>query len=136
MVTDNLKAAVIKNNRYEPKLKDTFQTLQIIMTTTILPARVYKPRDKAIVGNAVRIMYTRVFAKLRKEVFNTKEVINDRILDLLDAHNNISFRGREYTRASLFKELEVQELKPLPTKRFELKQYAKGSVHKNSHICF
>ena len=48
----------------------------------------------------------------------------------------MSFRGREYTRSSLFQELERLELKTLPVKRYELKQYANGTVHKNSHIYF
>ncbi len=48
----------------------------------------------------------------------------------------MSFRGREYTRSSLFKELESKELKPLPVNRYELKEYANATVHKNSHIYF
>lgn len=46
----------------------------------------------------------------------------------------MSFRGRDYSRYSLFEDIEKHTLKPLPIKRYELKQYAKGTVHKNSHI--
>jgi len=136
LVTDNLKAAVTKSSRYEPKINETFSDFADYHETTILPTRAYRPRDKAIVENAVRIIYTRVFAKLRKETFYSKKAINKRILELIETHNNLSFRGREYTRASLFKELEVSELKALPVKRYELKQYANGTVHKNSHVYF
>ena len=136
LVTDNLKAAVTKSNRYEPKINETFSDFADHYETTILPTRAYKPRDKAIVENAVRIIYTRVFAKLRKETFHSETAINKRILELIKEHNNMSFRGREYTRASLFQELELSQLNALPVKRYELKQYAKGTVHKNSHIYF
>lgn len=136
LVTDNLKAAVTKSSRYEPKINETLSDFADYYGTTVLPTRAYKPRDKAIVENAVRIIYTRVFAKLRKETFHSEIAINKRILELIEAHNDMSFRGREYTRASLFQELEQSELRALPTKRYELKQYANGTVHKNSHIYF
>ena len=136
LVTDNLKAAVTKSSRYEPKINETLSDFADYYDTTILPTRAYKPRDKAIVENAVRIIYTRVFAKLRKETFYSQTGINKRILELIEAHNNMSFRGREYTRSSLFQELERPELKTFPVKRYELKQYANGTVHKNSHIYF
>lgn len=120
LVTDNLKAAVTKSSRYEPKINETFSDFADYYETTILPTRAYRPRDKAIVENAVRIIYTRVFAKLRKETFYSKRAINKRISEPIGVHNNMSFRGREYTRASLFEELEISELKALPIKRYEL----------------
>jgi len=60
--------------------------------------------------------------------------INRAILELLGTHNTVSFRGREYSRRSLFLEVEREELGQLPSKRYEIRSYAKGTVHKNSHI--
>ena len=134
LVPDNLRAAVTKSSSYEPKVNETFADFAEYYDTAVLPTRAYKPRDKAIVENAVRIIYTRVFAPLRHQTFHTKPALNKAILELLDGHNKMSFRGREYSRYSLFKEVESQELKPLPIKRYEIKSYAKGTVHKNSHI--
>lgn len=134
LIPDNLRAAVTKSSRYEPKVNETFADFADYYGTSVLPTRAYKPRDKAIVENAVRIIYTRVFAKLRKETFHSISAINTRIMELLKEHNDMSFRGRDYTRASLFKEIEKLALHPLPTKRYELKQYANGTVHKNGHI--
>ena len=62
IVTDNLKAAVTQSSRYEPTLNETFADFAEHYQTTILPTRAYKPRDKAIVENTVRIVYSRVFA--------------------------------------------------------------------------
>ncbi|MCH2197049.1 IS21 family transposase [Kordia sp.] len=136
LVTDNLRAAVTKSSKYEPKVNETFASFAEHYETTVLPTRAYKPRDKAIVENAVRIIYTRVFAPLRNQTFHNKASINNAILELLKIHNQMSFRGRDYSRVSLFEEVEQQALKPLPEKRYELKQYATGTVHKNSHIYF
>ncbi len=69
IVTDNLKAAVTQSSRYEPTLNQSFADFAEHYDTTILPTRAYKPRDKAIVENAVRIVYSRVFAKVRNTTF-------------------------------------------------------------------
>jgi transposase len=136
LVPDNLKSAVTKSSRYEPKVNETFADFAEYYETAVLPTRAYRPRDKAIVENAVRIIYTRVFAPLRHQTFHSISDINKAILKLLEVHNSMSFRGREYSRHSLFEEVEKQELKPLPLKKYEIKSYAKGTVHKNSHIYF
>ncbi len=136
LVPDNLKSAVTKSSRYEPKVNGTFADFAEYYETAVLPTRAYKPRDKAIVENAVRIIYTRVFAPLRHQTFHSIPEINKAIGPLLETHNKMSFRGREYSRYSLFEEVEKQELRSLPLKRYEIKSYAKGTVHKNSHIYF
>lgn len=136
LVPDNLKSAVTKSSRYEPKVNETFSDFAEYYETTVLPTRAYRPRDKAIVENAVRIIYTRVFAPLRHQTFHSIPEINKAILKHLEVHNSMSFRGREYSRYSLFEEVEKQELRPLPLKKYEIKSYAKGTVHKNSHFYF
>ena len=136
LVPDNLRAAVTKSSRYEPKVNETFIDFAEYYETSVLPTRAYRPRDKAIVENAVRIIYTRVFAPLRNQTFHTKAALNKAILELLKTHNSTSFRGREYSRYSLFEEIEKHQLKPLPAKRYEIKRYANATVHKNSHIYF
>jgi transposase len=134
LVTDSLRAAVTKSSRYEPLVNETFADFAEYYQTAVLPTRAYKPRDKAIVENAVRIIYTRVFAPLRNQTFHSKSALNKAILILLQQHNKMPFRGRDYSRHSLFEEVEKHTLGALPIKRYELKQYAKGTVHKNSHI--
>jgi transposase len=69
IVPDNLKAAVTKSNRYEPTLNETFLDFAEHYGTTILPARVYKPKDKSLVEGAVRILYTRIYSTIRDKVF-------------------------------------------------------------------
>ena len=134
IVSDNLKSAVIKSSKYEPTLNETFLDFARHYQTSILPTRAYKPRDKALVENSVRIVYSRVFAPLRKEVFLELSDLNQAILPLLDEHNRKHFQGRRYSRYDMFKEVEEVELYPLPERKYELKQYAYSTVHKNAHI--
>lgn len=136
LVPDNLRAAVSKSSRYEPRVNADFADFAEYYETAVLPTRAYRPRDKAIVENAVRIIYTRVFAPLRNQTFHSIAELNKAILEQLKKHNAMSFRGREYSRYSLFEEIEKQALKPLPEKRYEIKRQSRATVHKNSHIYF
>ncbi len=65
IVPDNLKSAVIKSSKYEPVLNETFADFAEHYSTTILPARAYRPQDKALVEGAVKIIYTRIYTKIR-----------------------------------------------------------------------
>lgn len=134
IVTDNLRTAVKKSDKYEPLVTEYLLDFASHYGTTILPTRAYHPKDKALVENAVRIIYTRIFAPLRKEDFFTIEALNDSILPLLEKHNTMSFKGRKYSRLDLFNEIEKETLSFLPVNPYQLKGFAKATVHKSSHV--
>jgi transposase len=71
IVPDNLKSAVTKSSLYEPTLNQTFENFALHYSTTILPARAYKPKDKSLVEGAVKIAYQRIYSVLDKKVFHT-----------------------------------------------------------------
>jgi transposase len=134
IVPDNLKSAVIKSNRYEPTLNETFYDFAEHYGTTILPARSYKPRDKSLVEGAVRILYTRVYSVLRDKIFFNLKEINAAIKEALEVHNSTKFSGRPYSRKDLFNEVEKQALRPLPDRHYELKQQSFATVMLNGHV--
>lgn len=134
IVPDNLKSAVTKSSKYEPTLNDSFADFAQHYGTIILPARAYKPRDKALVENAVRIVYTRIYAKLRNTIYFTLEEINLAILSALEEHNKAHLRGRNYSRLQQFEEIERSTLSPLPALRYELKKHLFATVMKNGHV--
>lgn len=135
IVPDNLKSAVKKSSKYEPVLNDTFADFAHHYNTTILPARAYRPRDKALVENAVRILYTRIYAKIRGEVYCTLEELNNAIKKELEHHNNLNLTGRNYSRRQQFDEIEKHTLLQLPELRYELKKNQYATVMKNGHVC-
>ncbi len=135
IVPDNLKAAVIKSSRYEPTLNDTFRDFSEHYSTTVLPARAYKPRDKSLVEGAVKILYTRIYAQLNNQSFHDLKSLNEAIWELLDGHNKTNFSGRNYSRKDMFMELEKSELLPLAQMRYEIKHQAVATVMLNGHIC-
>src|SRR5664279_2908081 len=71
IVPDNLKSAVTKSSLYEPTLNQAFENFALHYSTTILPARAYKPKDKALVEGAVKIAYRRIYSVLDNKVFHT-----------------------------------------------------------------
>lgn len=77
IVPDCLKSAVTKADRYEPEINQEYEDFANYYGTIILPARSRKPKDKALVENAVKIVYSRIFAPLRneKKTFLKKKVM-------------------------------------------------------------
>ena len=134
IVPDNLKAAVDKANKYEPKINESLADFAVHYQTAIIPARPRKPRDKSLVEGAVNIIYRRIFAPLRDQKFFSLPELNKAILELLSTHNNELFQGKEHSRSALFAQIDQPVLRPLPLEVFQLKQYKYATVQKNSHI--
>lgn len=134
IVPDNLKSAVSKSSKYEPTLNETFADFAEHYGTAILPARAYRPRDKALVENAVRIIYTRIYVKVKRQQYLTLQDLNAAILTALEEHNNAPLRGRNYSRRQQFDEVERNALMPLPELRYELKKHQYATVAKNGHV--
>jgi transposase len=134
IVPDNLKSAVTKSSKYEPVLNETFADFAEHYSTTILPARAHRPRDKALVEGAVKIAYTRIYARLRSQQYFTLDELNKAIQAALEDHNNALLKGRNYSRRQQFEEVERPTLLPLPAFRYELKKQLFATVMKNGHV--
>ena len=134
LVPDNLKSAVTKSSRYEPTLNETFADFAAHYATVVLPARAYRPRDKALVEGAVRIAYTRIYVPVRKAAYTTLEALNAAISEALEAYNNQKRSNRPYSRRQLFEEVERCALAPLPQFPYHCKKQHYATVAKNGHV--
>lgn len=134
LVPDNLKSAVDQANAYEPQINRDLLDLGNHYNMAIMPARSRKPRDKAWVERMVAIVYNRIFAPLRNRIFTSLDDLNQAILDLLDKHNDQLLQNREESRRSLYENDEKSHMQPLPTEPYQLKEYQKARVMKNSHV--
>jgi transposase len=135
IVPDNLKSAVIKGNKYEPTLNESFRDFVEHYKMTALPAGPYKPRHKALVEGAVKIIYQVIYTIIREKEFTSIEALNNAIWVLLDIHNNNPLRGRPYSRRQMFEEIERSILQPLAMYRYELKNKRIATVSKNNYVC-
>jgi transposase len=135
IVPDNLKSAVTKTSKYEPTINETFADFAEHYNTTILPARAYKPKDKALVENVIKIIYTRIYAKIRDMVFYSLQHLNNVIGLALEDHNNQILTGKDFSRRQRFEEMERTTLLSLPTLRYEFKKQLFATVMSFGHIC-
>jgi transposase len=131
---DNLKSAVTRACNYEPLLNETYYDLARHYGTVILPARPGKPKDKPLVENAVRLVYQRIFAKLRNQTFFSLRELNQAIWEELEKLNNIPFQRKNISRRELFNEIEKNELQSLPAERYEIKHFQVSRVEFHHHI--
>jgi transposase len=134
LVPDNLKAAVIKADKYEPDLNRLMDDFANHYGFVVLPARVRKPKDKASVENQVKIIYTRVYAKLRNETFFSIEDINHAFEIKIREHNQTRMQQKGYSRQEKFLAEEKVLLTPLPTCEFQVKYYTSLTVAHNNCI--
>src|ERR1022692_1124307 len=135
IVPDNLKAAVTKPSRYEPQVNENFAAFADYYGMSVLPARVYRPKDKSLVEGAVKITYNRIYTNLQGQIFTSVGDLNIAIRGHLDHHNGRNFQGRCYSRLEQFNELEKLALQPLPDNRYEMSKQAIVTVMKNGHVC-
>ncbi|CAG5006612.1 IS21 family transposase ISPpu7 [Dyadobacter sp. CECT 9275] len=84
---------------------------------------------------AVKIVYSRIYAPLRKQVYSSLSELNAAIWIALETHNNQLLRGRNYSRRLQFEEIERSALAPLPVLRYEFKKQLHATVMKNGHVC-
>src|SRR5215813_8202467 len=135
VVPDNLKAGVTKACRYEPELNPTYaEWARHYHHTAVLPARPYKPKDKAKVEVGVQIVERWILARLRRLTFFTLTDLNLSIRSLLDALNHKPFKKLPGSRHAQFVALEKPSLKPLPLRAYEYAEWKKARVHIDYHI--
>lgn len=134
IVPDNLKSAVTKASKYEAQLNETFAAFAEHYHSFGFPTRTYKPKDKALVENAVKICYTTIFSKIDQTVYHNLDDINAAILIHLDHHNNTLLTGEDYTRMQQFIAVEKQALQPLNPYLFEPTTAQYATVNKYGHV--
>ncbi|MFC1734158.1 IS21 family transposase [candidate division KSB1 bacterium] len=134
IVSDNLKSAVVKANNYEPDINRALEDFCNHYKTVAVPTRVKKPKDKALVENQVKLVYMRVFAKLRNETFFSISEMNKSILEKVVCHNQTRMQIKPYCREEKFLSDEKHLLSPLPEESYEIKYYRQYKVMPNNHI--
>lgn len=97
-VSDNLKSGITRACFHEPEVNRTYAELADHYGTAVLPARPYKPRDKAKVEAGVLLATRWIIAKLRNRTFFSLSELNDAIRGCLTTLNN---RGSRYLGAAL-----------------------------------
>ena len=83
-VPDNLKSGVDLVDRYEPGINRTYEELATHYGAVVVPARVFKPKDKAKVESAVQVAQRWILAVLRHRTFFSLAELNEAIWEKLE----------------------------------------------------
>ncbi len=135
LVPDNLKTGILHNRKYEdPVINRSYRELAEHYQTTVLPARVLAPKDKAAVEGTVGHLTTHIIAKLRNRQFFDLNEMNKAILKELERFNKNEFQKRDGSRYSVFLEEELPFMQPLPRYPFEFARWKSATVQLNYHI--
>ena len=134
IVPDNLKAAVTRSDRNEPVINPDFSAFAEHYGCAVVPARVRRPKDKALVENAMKLMYRSVYVDLEGTVFHDLESLNRAILRSLEAFNRRNLTRRKESRLQLFDSIEKDALQPLPPTRHQMRQRTVATVQRNSYV--
>jgi transposase len=134
IIPDNLRSGVSRADRYEPELTRTYAEMLRHYGTAALPARPYKPRDKAKAEAGVQLVERWILARLRKQNFFGLGEVNEAIFPLLDILNHKPFKKLPGSRQSQYETQEKAALRPLPAHRYEYAEWKKARVHIDYHI--
>ena len=122
IVPDNLKSAVTRGDRNEPVINEDFSAFAEHYGCAVYPARVRHPKDKALVENAVKLMYRSVYTDIEGLVFHDMDSLNAAIRGSLARFNARRLSGRSESRQELFGKTERDYLQPLPATRFQTRE--------------
>jgi transposase len=100
----------------------------------IVPARSYRPRDKAKVEAGVLLAERWIMARLRNERFGSLGEANIEIRRLVEWVNERPFRKIAGSRRSLFESLDRPALRPLPATRYEFATWRRAKVNIDYHV--
>ena len=132
LVVDNLKAAVIKADWFDPDLNPKIQAFCEHYGTVILPTKPRTPRHKGKVEAGIKYVQAnalkgRTFASLHEQNRFLKE------WEVSVADTRIHGTTRKQV-VKVFEEVERESLLPLPVNHFPFFEEAQRSVYRDGHV--
>jgi len=134
LVPDNLKSAIISNNKKGIVENESYSELARHYDCVISPARPRKPKDKPKAEQGVQGIQRWLIAVLRNRIFFNVDEINEAFSTLLDIYNNKVMKHIGKSRSELFLEVDLPALHPLPNSKFIYKEFKIAIVHLDYHV--
>lgn len=134
VIPDNLRSGVSKACRYDPDLNPSYQQWAEHYGVAIVPARPYKPKDKAKAEVGVQIVERWILARLRRQTFFSLAELNQCIRALLAELNRKPFKQLPGNRREAFAALDQPALQPLPTQPYRFVDIKPVKVNIDYHV--
>lgn len=132
---DNLKSAVLKAHRYDPVLNPAYTRLATHYGFAVVPARVRRPQDKAIVERTIQIFQRWFFMRVRNRTFTSLLELNNCLREHLAIFNQKRHRIFGRSRAAMFED-ERSSLMPLPANKYEVATFSRALLSRDCHLIF
>ena len=121
LVPDNLKAAVPKVSFTDPDLNPLYEKMAAHYDIALLPARPYKPRDKAIIESNILHLQRYILGRLRDRMFFSFAEIKEAVYDQMVLFNAEPMQLYQVSRQIRFEALDKPFAKPLSMEDFALR---------------
>jgi len=132
---DNLKSAVTKAHRYSPVMNPAYTKLAAHYDIAVVPARVARPKDKAIVERTIQIFQRWFYFRVRNHTFNSLVELNRALAEHLVIFHQKKHRIFRRSRIEMF-EAEKIHLRPLPQSPYVVSTHKIAIPHPDCHISF
>jgi len=133
IVPDNTSTAVSRAPVYVTLINERYEELANHYGCAVIPARVRRPNDKALVENGVNIVEKSILAAFRNDRFFTLAELNAAIMDKIDVINGSPFQKRPGSRLEVFEGEERDSLRALPSTPFEYAEYKTVKIAPDCH---
>jgi transposase len=134
VVPDNLKSAIISNTKNGIVINESYQALANHYNMVVEPARPYRPKDKAKAEQGVLGIQRYILAHFRNIKLFSVDEANQKIGDLLDRYNNKVMKHLNKSRTKLFHELDLPNLRTLPSNHYVYEAYKLAKVNMDYHV--
>lgn len=131
---DNTKTAVIKANRYDPDLNVEYNRFTKHYGITVAPARVYSPKDKALVEGAVKLVQRLLKWKMRGKKLTSLKQINQLLVEVTLQINEKPHSRFKISRREMFNLEESKKLQSLPVVQYELCETLFCTAHQDGTV--
>ncbi len=128
-VPDCTKTAVSKCHLYDPDINLSYAEMAKFHQTAIVPARPYRPKDKALVELAVKLVMRYFRWLYRRHTFLSIAEINEALLTVVAKINSKPHTRFKVSRQMRYEKFEKGALKALPSTPYESIEWVEAVLH-------
>lgn len=129
LVCDRLKNGVVKSHLYDPDLNPDYVELAKHYGTAVVPARSRRPKDKALVEGAVRILMRYFRFIYRRRTFTSLSEVNAALSNAVAKLNAKIHTRFKTSREERFETIEKGALLQLPVEPFSMSEWKMPTLH-------
>lgn len=133
VTVDNQKAAIDQAHWYDPDVNPTFIDFANHWGFAVVPARPYRPRDKASNESNIGVIQRQFFQEVRERKFYSLAELNGVFRAYLERLNASEMKDWGVSRRDRFLG-EVDFLKSLPSTNWEMAEWRKAKAHADCHV--